>query len=128
MFLRLVRMVVISLCSSWSGPSLTEPSLLLSLREENRLTLLRGGNVAVSSLETPAASRRALRETCSRREGRSRPAPQGSALANLPALRGSLLGSGAAEPKREPKLKTPSDAGLCLQWLSCFVLLAEQRR
>lgn len=114
---------------SWSGPSLTEPSLFLSLREENKLTLLRG-NVAVSSQNIPRESRRPFRDTCSRREGRSRPAPQGSALADahLVAFFCSLAVSGAAELKRELKLNIPSDTGLCLQGPSCFVLLAKQRQ
>lgn len=132
LFLRLVSIVLISFCSSWSGPSLSDSTLFLSLRDENKLTLLRG-NEAISSENTSSESLRPFRDTCCSREGRSRPAPHESAptdahrASRLLAFFSSLDGSGPPVLKRELKLNVPSDRGLCFQGPSRFVLLVKQR-
>lgn len=123
-------MVLISFCTSWSCPSLSDSSLFLSLRDENKLTLLRG-NEAMSSENTPPESLRPFRDTCCNREGRSRPAPHGSAptddhrASRLPTFFSLLYGSGPTVPKSE--LNAPSDMGLCLWSLSRLVLLVKRK-
>ncbi len=125
-------MVLISFCTSWSCPSLSDSSLFLSLRDENKLTFLRG-NEAMSSENTPPESLRPFKDTCSNKEGRSRPPPHGSAptdvhrASRLPAFFSSLDGSGPTVLKRELKLNAPSDMGLCLRGPSCLVLLVKRK-
>lgn len=131
LFLRLVSIVLISFCNSSSGPSLSDTSLFLSLRDENKLTLLQGTE-AISSENTPSESLRPFRDTCCSSEGRSRPPPHGSAPTDAKQASRSLVffscsdGSGAQLLKRELKLNVPSDRGLCLQGPSRFVLLVKQ--
>lgn len=119
-------------CTSWSCPSLSDSSLFLRLRDENKFTLL-PGNEAMLSVNTPPEWLEPFKETCCNREGRSRPAPHGLAPADAPwascllAFFSSLDDSGPMVLKRELELNAPSDKGLCLQGPSRLVLLVKQK-
>lgn len=125
-------MVLISFWASLSFPLLPNASLFLSLREENKSTLLRGSE-AMSSEKSPPESLRPFRDTCCSREDRSRPPPHGSVPtdaqwewgSHLPAFVSSLGGFGVAVLKRELKLNAPSDTGLCLWGPLRLVLLVK---
>lgn len=116
-------MVFISFWISWSFPSLSDNSLFFSLREEKRLTLLRD-NEPMLSENTPPESLWPFRDTCCSKEGRSCPAPHGSASidahqdSGLAAAFSSPDGSKLSVLKMEPRLNAPSDMGLFLRDLS----------
>lgn len=114
-------MVLISCCTSWSWPSACDSFLFLSLREENRLTLLRGSE-AMSSEKTAPEPLLAGRDTCCNRKGRSEPAPHRSAPTDSRESCLPLLESAATELDRELR----SETGRCFLRPSPLVLLVER--
>lgn len=120
-FLMLASIVPMSFCMPCSCPLPSEAPCFFSLKDMNKLSLLRGICRAPRERSGPEPPEPWRVTSCSR-EGRSLPTPHASAPAvaqGLPASRSSLRGS--------RHLGVPSDKGLRLRWESDFVLLESKK-